>query len=53
MDLIDKYLIEATPTKMKCMECGKDFKKKIGKKTVEVKCPKCGSYDTEPTGYGK
>lgn len=35
-------------TPMKCMECGKKFKKKIGKKTFEVKCPKCGGYDTEP-----
>lgn len=35
-------------TKLKCMECGKDFKKKLGKNTYEVKCPKCGSYDTEP-----
>ena len=35
-------------TKIKCMECGKEFKKKIGAKTMEVKCPKCGSYDTEP-----
>jgi DNA-directed RNA polymerase subunit RPC12/RpoP len=35
-------------TKMECMECGKKFKKKIGPRTYEVKCPKCGSYDTEP-----
>lgn len=69
MDLIEKYIGEGTgakswggalarkhgqtPTKMKCMECGKEFKKKIGPRTYEVKCPKCGSYDTEPTGYGK
>ena len=32
---------------MKCHECGKKFKKKIGKNTYEVKCPKCGSYDTD------
>ena len=36
------------PTNMKCVECGKTFKKKIGPSTYEVKCPKCGSYDTEP-----
>jgi len=30
------------------MECGKKFKKKIGPRTVEIKCPKCDSYDTEP-----
>lgn len=35
-------------TQMECIECGKKFKKKIGRNTFEVKCPKCGSYDTEP-----
>jgi hypothetical protein len=43
-----RKLKEATSTQMECMECGKRFKKKIGPKTVEVKCPKCGGYDTEP-----
>lgn len=33
---------------MICNECGKEFKKKIGPNTFEVKCPKCGGYDTEP-----
>ncbi len=62
--IIDKYLVNehfmskpsghrwpgqpSTSTNMKCMECGKRFKKKIGKSTYEVKCPKCGGYDTEP-----
>jgi hypothetical protein len=35
-------------TPMECIECGRKFKKVIGKNTLEVKCPKCGSYDTEP-----
>lgn len=35
-------------TQMQCMECGHRFKKKIGRNTVEVKCPKCKGYDTEP-----
>lgn len=39
---------EAVTTQMQCMECGRKFKKKIGPKTFEIKCPKCGSYDTEP-----
>jgi hypothetical protein len=39
---------KGTSTPMQCMECGKRFKKKIGKNTFEVKCPKCGGYDTEP-----
>ena len=34
-------------TPMVCHECGKKFKKKIGKGTAEVKCPKCGGYDTD------
>jgi hypothetical protein len=33
---------------MQCMECMKKFKKKFGPRTVEAKCPKCGSYDVEP-----
>lgn len=47
MELIDKYLGEAKGTSMECIECGNKFKKKIGKNTTEVKCPKCGGYDTE------
>ena len=31
-----------------CRKCGKKFEKKIGKKSMEVKCPKCGSCDKEP-----
>jgi DNA-directed RNA polymerase subunit RPC12/RpoP len=58
--IVDKYLgedlsahkawkaKESDVTEMKCMECGREFKKKISKGTYEVKCPKCGSYDTEP-----
>lgn len=47
---INAWLKEAKDekTQMECIECGKKFKKKIGKNTYEVKCPKCGSYDTEP-----
>jgi len=49
-DLIEKYMGEAKKesTPMICRECGRKFKKIIGPKTFEVKCPKCGSYDTEP-----
>lgn len=35
---------------MVCNECGKRFKKRITARTYEVKCPRCGGYDTEPTG---
>jgi len=34
-------------TKMECLECDEIFYKKIGKHTFEVKCPKCGGYDTD------
>lgn len=57
MNLIDKYLSETKKgkgwygdigsTQIKCMECGHKFKKKIGKNTTEIKCPKCKGYDTE------
>ena len=33
--------------RMECLECGKSFNKTIGPRTLEVKCPKCGSYDTD------
>lgn len=39
--------VDLLKTPMKCMECGKEFRKLIGPKTFEVKCPKCGSHDTE------
>ena len=41
-------ILEGKGTKMICNECGAKFTKKIGPKTTEVKCPKCGGYDTEP-----
>jgi predicted Zn-ribbon and HTH transcriptional regulator len=49
MDLVEKYLGERTTqsTPMKCMECGHKFKKKLGRNTTEVKCPKCKGYDTD------
>jgi predicted Zn-ribbon and HTH transcriptional regulator len=47
-DLIEKYLAEAKATPMECMECGHKFKKKLGPKTTEVRCPKCKGYDTMP-----
>ena len=35
-------------TRIECIECGHKFNKKLKENTYEVKCPKCGSYDTEP-----
>ncbi len=46
--LRSKKMAKHPRIKMQCMECLKRFKKIIGPKTFEVKCPKCGSYDTEP-----
>lgn len=34
-------------TPMQCNECGKEFKKRLNVQPFEVKCPKCGGYDTE------
>lgn len=34
-------------TRLQCMECGKVFTRKLGAKTFEVKCPKCGGYDVD------
>ena len=34
-------------TKLECIECGNKFSKTISPTAVEVKCPKCGGYDTE------
>ena len=59
LEKIDKYLGENwaekgsswapdSSTKLKCMECGKEFKRKIGKNTYDIKCPKCHGYDVEP-----
>jgi len=35
-------------TTLVCNECGKRFKRTIKANTVEIKCPKCHGYDTEP-----
>jgi predicted Zn-ribbon and HTH transcriptional regulator len=54
MNLINKYLGEGSRARatmkspMICIECGHKFKRVIGPKTIEVKCPKCKGYDTEP-----
>ncbi len=48
LELVDSISEAGSATPMICIECGAKFKKKIGKNTYEVKCPKCGSYDTEP-----
>ena len=41
-------------TKMECLECGKIFYKKIHPHTFEVRCPKCGGYDTDcPSSLGQ
>ena len=37
-------------TTLKCMFCGHVFKRKIGPKTYEVKCPKCKEYDVDVIG---
>jgi len=41
------YIDEAEKTQFECQECGNKFKKNVGPKTYEVKCPKCKSTDVE------
>jgi len=38
-------------TLLQCQFCKKLFWKKIGPKTYEIKCPKCGEYDVMPVNY--
>ena len=49
-EIVQKILAERKKnngkTKMRCMECGLGFLKKIPK-SFEVKCRNCGSYDIE------
>ena len=44
-----KLVRKAFRFKVLCNECGKYFTKTITAGTLEIKCPKCGGYDTEPT----
>ena len=44
---IDVSVLEAKSYEWQCMECGKKFNKKIGPRTFEIKCPKCGSTDID------
>jgi len=32
---------------IQCVECDHRFKRKLGSRVTEARCPKCGSYDTE------
>jgi Zn finger protein HypA/HybF involved in hydrogenase expression len=49
-DLKLKYLKLQTRTKTRlwCNECERGFQKVLGAHTIEVECPNCGSFDTEP-----
>jgi Zn finger protein HypA/HybF involved in hydrogenase expression len=35
---------------IECNECGRKFIKTISLRTFEIQCPRCRSFDTEPTG---
>jgi hypothetical protein len=45
--VIQSGLKKAETVQMICLECGHRFKKTIGPKTFEVRCPKCKGYDTD------
>jgi Zn finger protein HypA/HybF involved in hydrogenase expression len=40
--------INQTKTKFQCNECERTFQKTLTNKTIQVECPHCGGYDTEP-----
>lgn len=40
--------VNQTKTNLLCNECEHTFGKVLGSSTYEVKCPNCGSFDTEP-----
>jgi len=43
-------------TEFECLECGAKFKKNLKSGQFEVKCPKCGGYDTDlasPSDIGR
>lgn len=46
-DTTNKKGTRTVKTRMICLECDHRFGKKIGRNTFEVRCPKCGGYDTD------
>ncbi len=34
-------------TTLICLECDKTFRRRIGPRTYEIKCPRCNGYDVE------
>jgi Zn finger protein HypA/HybF involved in hydrogenase expression len=50
VNLTPKYLKPANKTKTRlwCNECEHSFLKHLAPNTLEVECPTCGSFDTEP-----
>ena len=52
--IVEKEKIKSKVTRLDyktpivCLECNTRFKRKIGRKTFEIKCPKCKGYDTFP-----
>jgi DNA-directed RNA polymerase subunit RPC12/RpoP len=44
--------MKTTPgSPFECQECGQRFRRKIGPRTSDIKCPKCGSCDTLPLDF--
>jgi Zn finger protein HypA/HybF involved in hydrogenase expression len=43
--------VAAESSQIQCYECDHTFRKKIGPNTTEIRCPKCGGYDTNVAGY--
>jgi Zn finger protein HypA/HybF involved in hydrogenase expression len=45
--IMSKRLFPHPRSDIVCLECGHHFKRVIKATTVEIKCPRCGGYDTE------
>ena len=41
-------LLKGMKMELECNECEKKFTRKITLSTIDVRCPRCGGYDTEP-----
>lgn len=37
---------------IQCYECDHRFKRSVSARTTEIRCPKCGGYDTNLEGHG-
>lgn len=44
---VEPIPLSADKVEIQCMECDHRFTRKVSPRLYEIKCPKCGGYDTE------